>query len=71
MEKSEFINHLSIQGNKYQIFNISGLEDKGIATVSKLPFSIKILVEKGSLLTVAIPSSTISAFRETNIKYSI
>jgi aconitate hydratase len=45
MEKSEFINHLSIQGNKYQIFNISGLEDKGIATVSKLPFSIKILVE--------------------------
>ena len=45
MEKSEFISSVSIQGEKYDIYDINKLEEKGIATVSKLPFSIKILVE--------------------------
>ncbi len=45
MNKTEFINQVKVQGNKYQIFEINRLEEKGIATVSRLPFSIKILVE--------------------------
>jgi len=45
MEISEFINHINIQGDEYQIFDINILEKKGMADVSKLPFSIKILVE--------------------------
>ncbi len=45
MKNSEFISHINIQGNEYQIFDISILEKKGMADVSKLPFSIKILVE--------------------------
>jgi aconitate hydratase A / 2-methylisocitrate dehydratase len=45
MKKAEFINHVSVQGIGYQIFDINRLEEKGIATISRLPFSIKILVE--------------------------
>ena len=45
MKNSEFIRHINIQGNEYQIFDISILEKKGMADVSILPFSIKILVE--------------------------
>ncbi|MGD8521383.1 MAG: aconitate hydratase AcnA [Desulfobacterales bacterium] len=45
MEKTEFTTTVNIQGKKYKIFDINKLEAKGIATVSTLPFSIKILVE--------------------------
>jgi aconitate hydratase len=45
MEKSDFINHVKVQGKEYQIFDINRLEEKGIAPVGKLPYSIKILVE--------------------------
>jgi aconitate hydratase len=45
MKNSEFISHINIQGNEYQIFDINILEKKGLADISKLPFSIKILVE--------------------------
>ncbi len=45
MEKTDFIKHIKVQGNEYQIFDINRLEGKGIASVRKLPYSIKILVE--------------------------
>ena len=45
MKNAEFINHISVQGVEYQIFDINKLEEKGIAAISRLPFSIKILVE--------------------------
>ncbi len=45
MQKSEFIKHVGIQGSNYQIYDINRLEEKGIAAVGRLPFSIKILVE--------------------------
>jgi len=45
MEKTEFIKHIEVQGNDYQLFDINRLEEKGIAPVRKLPYSIKILVE--------------------------
>ena len=45
MEKTDFINQVDIQGKEYQIFDINRLEEKGIAPVRKLPYSIKILVE--------------------------
>jgi aconitate hydratase len=45
MDKAEFINSVSVQGTDYQIFDINKLEEKGIAAISRLPFSIKILVE--------------------------
>jgi hypothetical protein len=45
MRNADFINHISVQGIEYQIFDINRLEEKGIATISRLPFSIKILIE--------------------------
>ncbi len=45
MEKTDFINHVKVQGQEYQIFDINRLEEKGIASVRHLPYSIKILVE--------------------------
>jgi len=45
MEKTDFIKHIKVQGNDYQLFDINRLEEKGIASVRKLPYSIKILVE--------------------------
>jgi len=45
MKKAEFINHVSVQGTEYQIFDINKLEERGIAKISRLPFSVKILVE--------------------------
>jgi aconitate hydratase len=45
MGNADFINHISVQGIEYQIFDINRLEEKGIATISRLPFSIKILIE--------------------------
>ena len=45
MEKNEFINQVKVQGKEYRIFDINRLEEKGIASVRQLPYSIKILVE--------------------------
>ncbi|CAB1060979.1 Aconitate hydratase (EC [Olavius sp. associated proteobacterium Delta 1] len=45
MEKTDFIKHIKVQGTEYQIFDINRLEAKGIASLRKLPYSIKILVE--------------------------
>jgi aconitate hydratase len=45
MKNTEFINHVDVQGIEYQIFDINRLEEKGIAAINRLPFSIKILVE--------------------------
>ena len=45
MKNAEFISHVSARGIDYQVFDINKLEEKGIAAVSRLPFSIKILVE--------------------------
>ncbi|MDQ0190306.1 aconitate hydratase [Alicyclobacillus cycloheptanicus] len=36
---------LSVGGRKYTYFRLSALEEKGVGPVSKLPFSIKILLE--------------------------
>ena len=45
MEKTDFINAVKVQGYEYQIFDINRLEEKGIAAIRNLPYSIKILVE--------------------------
>jgi len=45
MEKTDFIKHIKVQGNDYQLVDINRLEEKGIAAVRQLPYSIKILVE--------------------------
>ncbi len=45
MEKTDFTAQVKVQGIDYQIFDINKLEEKGIAPVGNLPFSIKILVE--------------------------
>jgi aconitate hydratase len=45
MEASEFTKKVAINGQDFHIFDINALEEKGIADIKKLPFSIKILVE--------------------------
>lgn len=45
MDKSEFIRRINIRDKKYRIFDINMLEEKGLAEIKALPFSIKILVE--------------------------
>ncbi len=45
MEKTDFLKTIDAGGQKIQIFDINRLEAKGIATIKRLPFSIKILVE--------------------------
>ena len=45
MKNADFINHVRVQGIEYQLFDINKLEERGIAAISRLPFSIKILVE--------------------------
>ncbi len=45
MQNTDFITKVDVGGRSYDIFDINKLEEKGIATVSNLPFSIKILVE--------------------------
>ena len=45
MEQREFIRHINVNGKSYQIFDITILEQKGLADITRLPFSIKILVE--------------------------
>ena len=45
MNKSEFIRRIIVSDKEYSIFDINMLEEKGLAKIKALPFSIKILVE--------------------------
>ena len=45
MKASEFINNIYINNKKYSFIDINIIEQKGIARIKRLPFSIKILIE--------------------------
>ncbi len=45
MDKTEFLKEVLVGGKSYGVYDINRLEEKGIGAVSRLPFSIKILVE--------------------------
>ena len=45
MDKTEFLKEVLVGGKSYGVYDINRLEEKVIAAVSRLPFSIKILVE--------------------------
>jgi len=45
MQKQEFIRQIKVNNRPYDIADISLFQEKGIADVNKLPFSIRILVE--------------------------
>ncbi|MBW2557101.1 MAG: aconitate hydratase, partial [Deltaproteobacteria bacterium] len=45
MNKADFIKQINVEGKAYTISDITLLEQKGIADIKRLPFSIKILVE--------------------------
>ena len=45
MKRDEFERQINIKGKKINIFDFSMLEKKGVADITSLPFSIKILVE--------------------------
>ena len=45
MERQEFLRQIKVDNSKYDILDITLLQQKGIADIDKLPFSIKILVE--------------------------
>ena len=45
MERREFVRQIEFDNSTYDILDITLLQQKGIADIDKLPFSIKILVE--------------------------
>ncbi|MBC8432869.1 MAG: aconitate hydratase AcnA [Desulfobacterales bacterium] len=45
MERQEYLRQIKVENTKYDILDITLLQQKGIADIDKLPFSIKILVE--------------------------
>jgi aconitate hydratase len=45
MDKHEFVKQVNVKGKTYDFTDITLLEQKGIAAIKRLPFSIKILVE--------------------------
>jgi aconitate hydratase A / 2-methylisocitrate dehydratase len=45
MDNRDFIKQVDVNGRQLSLFDINALKEKGIADVSRLPFSIKILVE--------------------------
>jgi len=45
MDKRDFLRQITINGRDYHISDISKLEEKGLANIRRLPFSIRILVE--------------------------
>ena len=45
MDKKDFLKQINVEGKSYTISDITLLEQKGIADIKRLPFSIKILVE--------------------------
>jgi len=45
MERDEFVRQIKVKDRGYDIWDITLLQEKGIADMDRLPFSIKILVE--------------------------
>ncbi|PIE28964.1 aconitate hydratase AcnA [candidate division KSB3 bacterium] len=45
MKKQDFTRQIEVNGKSYTMFDIMKLEEKGLADITRLPFSIKILVE--------------------------
>ena len=45
MKQREFIRTLTAAGKEYMVYDLNLLESKGIARISRLPFSIRILIE--------------------------
>ncbi|MCK7513640.1 MAG: aconitase family protein [Desulfobacterales bacterium] len=45
MKKTDFLRNVTIQKKAYRFFDIGLLEKKGLAPISRLPFSIRVLVE--------------------------
>ena len=45
MDPKEFITQIDVDGEVYEVSDITRLEKKGIADIQRLPFSVKILVE--------------------------
>jgi aconitate hydratase len=45
MKKTEFIRKATIKTKEYRFFDIGQLEKKGLAKISRLPFTIRVLVE--------------------------
>ena len=45
MDKKQFVTRLKAGGAEYRLFDINKLEQNKIAQISRLPFSIRILVE--------------------------
>ncbi len=45
MDSQDFIRHFDVRGRRYSLYDISRLEALGLADVSTLPYSIKVLVE--------------------------
>jgi hypothetical protein len=45
MEKMDYIQKIAIGGKDYHFYDINGLEQKGIATIANLPYTIKMLSE--------------------------
>jgi len=45
MKKTDFLRKVTIQKKAYRFFDIGVLEKKGLAKISRLPFSIRVLVE--------------------------
>jgi aconitate hydratase len=45
MERQDFLRQIKFDNSKYDILDITLLQQKGIADIDRLPFSIKILVE--------------------------
>ncbi len=45
MENSEYMKKISVRGKDYHYYDINGLQEKGIAAIAQLPYTIKILVE--------------------------
>jgi len=45
MERTDYRKKITVAGQNYHFYDINALEEKGIATIAKLPYTIKILVE--------------------------
>ncbi len=45
MEKKEFIRQIDLEGRTYEFYDMNLLQEKGLADIRRLPFSIRILVE--------------------------
>jgi len=45
MKNKDYMQKIAIGGKDYHFYDINGLEQKGIATIAALPYTIKILVE--------------------------